>query len=174
MYEQSVFSSGGRPTALTLLGVTDPAGSVACAEQTEDPGIAPGRQHMYFILASNTSIDVAFVRSFHPLHFSPLTSPPRSQVVSAFVPLVLLWICGENHLRLVWRLCFAIGILPPLLIFFWRLRMDEPERYKKSTIRGAPTPYWLALKRYWRSFLGLSLAWFLYVSCVERGAAPDR
>ncbi|ORY74744.1 major facilitator superfamily domain-containing protein [Leucosporidium creatinivorum] len=129
------------------IGAEYPAGSVACAESTEDPAINQKHQHRLFVLASNTSIDVAFV-------------------VSAFVPLVLLWICGQNHLRLhvtrVWRLCFGVGIVPPLLIFFIRLGMSNPVRYQQSAITKVRTPYWLALKRYWRSFVGLSLCWFLY------------
>lgn len=55
----------------------------------------------------------------------------------------------------VWRLSFGIGIIPPLFIFIFRLRMENPIRYQQSAIQ-TKTPYWLALKRYWRSFLGVS------------------
>ncbi|SCZ96800.1 BZ3500_MvSof-1268-A1-R1_Chr4-1g06733 [Microbotryum saponariae] len=125
------------------IGGEYPAGSVGASENTEDPSIKKGTQHMLFALATNCAIDAAFV-------------------VSAFVPLVLLWIAGENHLRVVWRLCFAIGIIPPVLVLFWRLRMAEPARYQVASMKHAPTPYWLTIKRYWKSFLGLSIAWFVY------------
>ncbi|KDE08170.1 hypothetical protein MVLG_01650 [Microbotryum lychnidis-dioicae p1A1 Lamole] len=125
------------------IGGEYPAGSVGASENTEDPSIKKGTQHMLFALATNCAIDAAFV-------------------VSAFVPLVLLWIAGENHLRVVWRLGFAIGIIPPVLVLFWRLRMAEPARYQVASMKHAPTPYWLTIKRYWKSFLGLSIAWFVY------------
>lgn len=81
---------------------------------------------------------------------------------AAFVPLVLLWIFSEDHLRAVWRLTFGLGIVPAALVLLWRLKMpSEPERYRKSAIQKN-VPYRLILKRYWRSLLGVSLCWFLY------------
>lgn len=71
------------------------------------------------------------------------------------------WICGEDHLRLVWRLSFGIGCVPPLLVFLWRTRLQESVRYRESTIR-TNVPYLLIWKKYWRSFVGVSLCWFLY------------
>jgi len=78
------------------------------------------------------------------------------------VPYVLLFIFGESHLRVVWRLTFGLGIVPALLVLLWRLRMPkEPTRYRESCIKRN-VPYKLVLRRYWRSFLGVSLAWFIY------------
>lgn len=83
-------------------------------------------------------------------------------MVAAFVPLVLLWIFSEDHLRAVWRLTFGLGIVPALLVLLWRLRMPrEPERYRKAAIRKN-VPYRLIFRRYWKSLLGVSLCWFLY------------
>ncbi|CEQ43126.1 SPOSA6832_05017 [Sporobolomyces salmonicolor] len=125
------------------IGAEYPAGSVACSENTEEPGIRKRWQHMLFMLATNCMIDIGFV-------------------VAAFVPLVLIWICTEDHLRLVWRLSFGLGVIPASGVLLWRLRMfEEPTRYQTSSIRKN-VPYWLILKRYWRSFVGLSLAWFIY------------
>lgn len=73
-------------------------------------------------------------------------------VIAAFVPLVLVWMsvlfslplrahrtayvysysCGENHLRAVWRLALGLGFVPALFVFLWRLRMEEPTRYRKG------------------------------------------
>ncbi|GAA5955294.1 hypothetical protein JCM21900_003036 [Sporobolomyces salmonicolor] len=125
------------------IGAEYPAGSVACSENTEEPGIRKRWQHMLFMLATNCMIDIGFV-------------------VASFVPLVLIWICTEDHLRLVWRLSFGLGVVPASGVLLWRLRMfEEPTRYQTSSIRKN-VPYWLILKRYWRSFVGLSLAWFIY------------
>lgn len=60
-------------------------GSVAASENTEDPGIKKGTQHMLFALATNVAIDWGFV-------------------IAAFVPLVMIWIFGLDHLRAVWRI----------------------------------------------------------------------
>jgi len=125
------------------IGGEYPSGSVASSEATAEDGISSRVQHMLFTLSTNTMIDVGFV-------------------VAAFVPLVLLWIFGESHLRAVWRLTFGLGIVPAVLVLLWRLRLPrEPTRYRESSIRKN-VPYRLIFKRYWRSFLGVSLAWFLY------------
>ena len=103
-------------------------------------------------------------------------------VISSFVPLVLLWmydplLClpslelivfhlisfGENHLRAVWRLSHGLGCVPALAVFLWRLRMEEPTRYKKDSMKNvAKIPYWLIVKRYWASLAAISVTWFAY------------
>ncbi|BGP51111.1 glycerophosphoinositol permease [Rhodotorula kratochvilovae] len=116
------------------IGGEYPSGSVASSESTAEEGISDRIRGMLFIFF----------------------------VVAAFVPLVLVWICSENHLRLVWRLSFGIGIVPAALVLLWRLRMPrEPTRYREASIRKN-VPYRLIMKRYWRSFVGVSLAWFIY------------
>lgn len=62
------------------IGGEYPAGSVAASENTEAAGIKKGRQHMLFALATNVAIDFGFV-------------------ISAFVPLVWLYILGEGRLE---------------------------------------------------------------------------
>ncbi|KAG8691442.1 hypothetical protein FRC11_003949 [Ceratobasidium sp. 423] len=91
------------------VGAEYPSGSVAASEQSEEEGIAKNAQHRWFALATNTMIDVGFV-------------------ISAFTPLVLLWIFGENHLRAVWRGSLGLGVIPALAVLVWRLRMSEPTR----------------------------------------------
>ncbi|KAF9237651.1 major facilitator superfamily domain-containing protein [Melanogaster broomeanus] len=125
------------------IGAEYPCGTVSASEQTEQEGIAKNAQHRWLVLATNTMIDVGFV-------------------VGAFVPLVLYWIFGDNHLRAVWRLSLGLGLVPALAVFLWRLRMTEPESYKKNAMKSVRIPYWLVIKRYWKSLFGLSLAWFIY------------
>lgn len=83
-------------------------------------------------------------------------------VIAAFVPLVLLWIFGMNHLRAVWRISLGLGIVPPLSILYLRLKLKEPEQYKRETMRETKTPYMLVLKYYWFRLLIVSLIWFMY------------
>ncbi|GLB40465.1 putative sugar (and other) transporter [Lyophyllum shimeji] len=125
------------------VGAEYPCGSVSASEQSEEPGIGKKAQHRWFALATNTMIDFGFV-------------------VAAFVPLVLFWIFGEHHLRAVWRLALGLGMVPALLVLFWRLNMDEPERYKKDSMKNARVPYLLIMKRYWVRFAAISFTWFLY------------
>jgi hypothetical protein len=82
-------------------------------------------------------------------------------VVAAFVPLVLYWIFGEHHLRAVWRISLGLGFVPAMAVFLWRLRMQEPTRFKRDAIRRN-VPYWLILKRYWLQLAAISTTWFIY------------
>jgi len=116
---------------------------VAASEQSEEPGIQKNAQHRWFALATNTMIDFGFV-------------------IGAFVPLVLLWIFGADHLNAVWRGSLALGTIPALAVFLWRLKMEEPSRFKRDSIKNAKIPYWLIFKRYWVRLAAISTTWFLY------------
>ncbi|KAM5538502.1 hypothetical protein V8D89_007835 [Ganoderma adspersum] len=125
------------------VGAEYPCGSVAASEQSEEPGINKNAQHRWFALATNSMIDTGFV-------------------VAAFVPLVLFWIFGENHLRAVWRLSLGLGVIPALAVLIWRLRMEEPTRFKKDSMANAKVPYLLIIRRYWVSLAAISVTWFIY------------
>ena len=69
---------------------------------------------------------------------------------------------GPNHLRAVWRLSLGLGVIPALAVLLWRLNMDEPDRFKRDSMKHAKIPYWLIIKRYWVGLLAISLSWFVY------------
>jgi hypothetical protein len=92
--------------------------------------------------------------------------------------LIVLSIAGENHLQTVWRVSFGVGILLPLTVLIFRLRMLSSKLYRKGAIKSnhfplvcligsrsykGPcldrVPYYLVLKRYWRSLIGTCGAW---------------
>ncbi|KAF9488887.1 putative metabolite transporter [Pleurotus eryngii] len=125
------------------VGAEYPCGSVSASEQSEQEGISRNAQHRWFTLATNSMIDFGFV-------------------VSAFVPLVLFWIFGDNHLRAVWRISLGLGVVPAMAVFVWRLSMEEPDRYKKDSMKHAKVPYMLILRRYGVSLAAVSFTWFLY------------
>ncbi|TRM64448.1 major facilitator superfamily domain-containing protein [Schizophyllum amplum] len=125
------------------IGAEYPCGSVSASEQSEGSAIAKGTQHRWFALATNSMIDFGFV-------------------IGAFVPLVLYWIFGNDHMRAAWRGSLALGTIPAVLVFVWRLNMDEPERYKKDSMKHAKIPYMLVLKRYGFQLAAISFTWFLY------------
>jgi hypothetical protein len=54
--------------------------------------------------------------------------------VSVF--LIVISAAGEDHLETVWRVCFGIGILLPLTVFFFRLRMMSSKLYRKGAIKS--------------------------------------
>lgn len=144
-------SISGMLTALAVLrfflgigiGAEYPAGSVASAENSEAVGVKTTQQHMLFALSTNTAIDFGFV-------------------VSAATPLIFLKMFGEDHLRAVWRVSLGFGIVPALLVLIWRSRMPESATFEKESMTRVRTPWWLVFKRYWRSIIGVSLAWFIY------------
>ncbi|KAH7035735.1 major facilitator superfamily domain-containing protein [Microdochium trichocladiopsis] len=82
----------------------------------------------------------------------------------ALVPLLLL-LCvhqSEEKYEIVWRTALALGAIPPLSIFWFRLRMRVSTAYRKSAMRKQRVPYWLIFKKYHRRLAGASAAWFLY------------
>ena len=98
--------------------------------------------------------------------------------VSVF--LIVISAAGENHLNTVWRVCFGIGILLPLTVFYFRIRMLSSVLYQKGAIKrqllflkywavawgsryAGRVPYWLVVKRYWKTLIGTCGAWLVLV-----------
>ncbi|KAJ5899500.1 Glycerophosphodiester transporter GIT2 [Penicillium taxi] len=121
------------------IGGEYPAGSVACAENTGE--LKQGHRNRWFIMFTNFQIDFAFV-------------------LSAFVPMILVLITTENHLRLAWRLALGLGIIPPLSLIYLRLKLEEPEEFNRE--RMHKFPIWLIIKFYWKRLAVVSLIWFIY------------
>ncbi|KIJ57885.1 hypothetical protein HYDPIDRAFT_44726 [Hydnomerulius pinastri MD-312] len=117
-----------------------PASSTSASEAANEK--MPKNRGPVFIMVTN------FVLSFG----GPLA-------VAVF--LIVLSAAGEKHLETVWRVCFGFGILLPLTVFFFRLRMLSSKLYRKGAIKRR-VPYWLVFKRYWRTLIGTCGAWFLY------------
>lgn len=93
-------------------------------------------------------------------------------VFGGLVPLLLLLCVGQKqeHYDIVWRLSFALGLIPPVSIFWFRYKMAVSTAYRKASMRRQKVPYVLAIKRYWRPLLGASSTWFLYnwIAIVSR------
>lgn len=85
-------------------------------------------------------------------------------VFGGLVPLLLLLCVGQKKEKydIVWRLSFALGLIPPVSIFWFRYKMAVSTAYRKASMRKQKVPYLLAIKRYWRPLLGASSTWFLY------------
>ncbi|PIG89487.1 MFS phospholipid transporter (Git1) [Aspergillus arachidicola] len=121
------------------IGGEYPAGSVAAAENTGE--LKKGHRNRWFIMFTNFQIDFAYV-------------------VSALVPMILVLICTENHLRLVWRIALGLGVIPPLSLFYLRLKLEEPEEFNRERMHKFPV--WLIIRFYWKRLTVVSLIWFIY------------
>ena len=75
--------------------------------------------------------------------------------------LIVLQATTINHPSSLWRVCFGIGVIFPLTIFYWRVKMLNPVLYRRGAIKKS-VPYLLVLRYYWRSLIGTCGTWFLY------------
>ncbi|KAJ5318193.1 hypothetical protein PENANT_c052G01203 [Penicillium antarcticum] len=82
-------------------------------------------------------------------------------VAAGLVALIVLACYNQHDSEGVWRITFGLGIVLPLSICFFRVRMINSTQYRKHAIKSQ-YPYMLVLRRYWKPMLGTSLAWFCY------------
>ncbi|KAI5967170.1 GIT3 [Candida margitis] len=126
------------------IGAEYPTSSVIASEFANQ--LPAGRRNRYFSWFTNFMIDTGFV-------------------VSAFVPFVLLWIFSERHLRALWRVTIGLGVIPPLILFFIRMKMSDSKTFEKLNmkhVRYRDYPWWLIIKFYWFRLTIVSLIWFIY------------
>ncbi|KAI6047010.1 major facilitator superfamily domain-containing protein [Pisolithus marmoratus] len=128
------------------LGSDHPRGSFCASEQMEQERIAKSARHGWLVLGTNTMFDVGFV-------------------IAAFVPLLLYWIHGEAHLSTIWGLSLFLGAVPGFFHVFYSA-IEPPHCCDANrSVKAAYVPLWLSLKWNWRSFLGLSVAWWVVMTC---------
>lgn len=83
-------------------------------------------------------------------------------VVGAFVPMIIVLITTQSHLRAAWRIMLGLGIIPPLSLLYFRWKLNEPESFRRGTMRHAKTPWALCIKFYWFRLLVVAAIWFIY------------
>lgn len=122
-----------------------PTTGAAAMEATDEA--SNYRKHRGFIFATLGEVAASFGYCLGPL-----------------IPLILYVIVGQNeaHYELIWRLSFALGMIPTLSIFYFRLRIAVSNAYRKSALRNQRAPYLLIVKKYWLRLIAGSLSWFLY------------
>lgn len=124
------------------IGAEYPTSSVIASEFANQ--LPAGKRNRYFVWFTNGMIDFGFV-------------------ISAFVPMVLLWIFSSRRLGVVWRLTLGLGAIPPLSLFFLRLKLTNSESFKKLSMAHVQKfPIWLVIKFYWFRLGIVSLLWFIY------------
>ncbi|SAM04801.1 hypothetical protein [Absidia glauca] len=144
-------SSGTSPTGLIWMliiarGITGcgvggeyPCASVSAGEAAEESGRSRG---FWLIISGNFIIDCGFL-------------------IAAIVPVILLAICGEGGLEVVWRLSLGLGLLLPVNVLYFRLKMLNSNAYQKEAMTRK-VPYLLIMKHYWPKLLVTGGIWFLY------------
>ncbi|PYH88944.1 MFS general substrate transporter [Aspergillus ellipticus CBS 707.79] len=122
-----------------------PVAGAGAAEATDEESAVRKNRGFIFAMIGDLSASLGFV-------------------FGALVPLLLLLCVHQqvSHYETVWRVALALGLIPPLSIFWFRYRMVVSSAYKKSAMQQQRIPYWLALKRYWRPLLGTCGSWFIY------------
>ncbi|KAL8281681.1 hypothetical protein RB600_005220 [Gaeumannomyces tritici] len=123
-----------------------PVAGAGAAEATDETAAHRRRRGFMFAMLADLSASLGYVWA-------------------GLVPLLLLLCVGEDDATMygvVWRVSFALGAAPPLVIFWFRVRMAVSTAYRRSAMRRQRAPYALALRRHWRALLGCSAAWFLY------------
>ncbi|KAJ5888394.1 Glycerophosphoinositol permease 1 [Penicillium taxi] len=117
-----------------------PASSASASESANE--LLPKHRGPAFIMVTN-----------FPLSFGgPIA-------VSIF--LIVLMACGQAHYSTVWRVCFGIGCIFPLTVFYFRIRMLNSALYRHGAIKRR-VPYKLVIRYYWRTLIGTCGTWFLY------------
>lgn len=153
----SAGSSGGSPTGLMWMMVIS-RGIAGVGAGGEYPVSGAG--------ATEATDENSSMRKHRGFMFAMLAdlSASLGYVWGGLVPLLLLLITHQKvaNYDVVWRTSFALGLIPPISIFWFRMRMSVSSAYRKSAMRKQRVPYWLAIKRYWRALLGCSATWFLY------------
>ncbi|KKA27197.1 hypothetical protein TD95_002118 [Thielaviopsis punctulata] len=123
------------------IGGEYPAGSVGAAESSGE--LKKGSRHFWFITFTNSAIDWGFV-------------------IGAFVPYVVAAAAHNHHYETIWRVSLGLGVVFPILLFYLRLRVNDPAEFRKNSMRNIRTPYILVLRYYGFRLAMVSLIWFIY------------
>ncbi|CAF9918041.1 MAG: hypothetical protein ALECFALPRED_000480 [Alectoria fallacina] len=132
----------GRGVAGFGAGGEYPACGASSAEASDESAYVRKRRGILVAMSTDFAIDLGFV-------------------VAGVVALIILACYHQKASEGVWRVAFGLGIVLPLTVFFFRIRMINSTQYRKHAIKQH-VPYMLALRRYWKPMLGTSLAWFCY------------
>lgn len=118
---------------------------MAASESSSE--LKSGTRNRWFILFTNTAIDVGFV-------------------AGAFVPYVVAAACHNVHYETQWRTSLGIGVLFPLVLLVLRFRLKEPAGFTANSMVHVKIPYRHVIRFYGWRLLAVSTIWFIYDFCV--------
>ena len=82
-------------------------------------------------------------------------------MIGNVVPTIVAAIAPERY-NTIWRVSLGIGVVPPLMLLYLRIKLKEPESFSRNSFRGTKTPYKLAFKYYGFRLLIVAAIWFIY------------
>ncbi|KAJ7195129.1 major facilitator superfamily domain-containing protein [Mycena pura] len=96
-------------------------------------------------------------------------------VLSGLVPMIVMAAYGYGLTTVsthgyggIWRICLALGLVPPLCVFYFRIKMLNSTAFRNHAMKGRQINIrvlTLAAKKYWRRIIGTCACWFLYDFC---------
>ncbi|KAK7039237.1 hypothetical protein VNI00_010142 [Paramarasmius palmivorus] len=122
-------------------------------------GVGAGGEYTFVPLTNpGTSSGTNVLRSVRKRRGALVATATNVAIISGFVgsSITAIIVIAAFHDRArdaVWRTCFGIGIILPLTIFFFRMRLVDSTQYHKHAIKRN-FPWKLAIRRYWKAMLG--------------------
>jgi len=58
--------------------------------------------------------------------------------IGTLVPMIVVLITSERHLRVAWRICLGIAVIPPIILLAFRSQLKEPEEYNRQKMSKYP------------------------------------
>ncbi|WFD18161.1 hypothetical protein MCAP1_000369 [Malassezia caprae] len=94
-------------------------------------------------------------------------------VFGGVLPLIILSGYGYNAntdpdrtegLAGAWRVSLGLGLIIPLSVFFFRIKMVTSTSFQNHSLRQnfSLKIWWIVFKTYWRQIVGTTMCWFLY------------
>ncbi|KAK4528994.1 hypothetical protein GAYE_SCF68G6943 [Galdieria yellowstonensis] len=81
------------------------------------------------------------------------------------IQLILVAALHRRNSELIWRLSYGIGIIPCLVVLFYRLRMRDSAIYSESKASSSYRNQWkdmlIVWRGYWPCILGSAITWFI-------------
>ena len=132
----------GRGVAGFGAGGEYPVCATGSTEASDESEFVRKKRGILVALSTDFSIDLGFV-------------------VAGVVALIVLSAYDDHVSSGVWRVCFGLGFVLPITLFFFRIRIIDSTQFRKHAMKKK-IPYGLVLKRYWKPMLGTAGAWFMY------------
>lgn len=81
-----------------------------------------------------------------------------------FIVFLIVWEAagGPKNLSTIWRVCFGIGCVWPLFVFWFRWKTSKSRIYSKSKFMNWNVPWHRVFMFYWKRLIGTCGAWFIY------------
>lgn len=132
----------GRGVAGVGAGGEYPVCGTGATEATDES--SRGRKYRGFIIGMvcDCAIDLGFI-------------------AAGIVAIIVIAAYHESNSPGIWRITFGLGLVLPLCVFYFRLKMINTVQYRKHAMRRR-VPYMLVLKRYWKTMIGTCMTWFMY------------